>query len=262
MQGGELLHELVTPPRNAHARLASTLPERYAVLYDYHTSKFETPLDSQGIANIDALFELAIRTYPDELPCFESSERNIHHVYWSEQWWKDYAMQHESPDRETIKMFRRSTPQLAYVPLDIHRWIEEIMIPPPPPPLEVMRRRNAAWAVANILLDGAIRLDKARDDYDQKKYDTRTVLGSIAGITPLSQRSDSPTEERVNTEYWLSELNGRLDGWRFLADRALEVPTEYRIIAEPRLVSVRALKQRISRTGAMIPRMPADLLAA
>lgn len=236
------------------ARLTPELPEQYARLYDYRTGKFETPLDSQGIADIDAIFELAIHTYPDELPSFNSSERNKHHIYWSEAWWKEYALAHESPDRETIQTFRNSTPQLAYVPMMIHHWIEEIMTPPPAPPLEVMRRRNAAWSVAMILLRTVDRLDKARGEYEEKKNNTRIVLGSIDGITPVSQQGNFESEERVNTEYWLSELNSRLDGWRQIADKALEVPEEHRMVAEARLFSVRALNRRI-KNGAIEPRL-------
>lgn len=259
MHEGELLHELVTSP--TRARLNSDLPDRYARLYDYQTGKFETPLDSQGIANIDALFELAIRTYPDELPSFDSGERNIHHVYWTENWWKEYAMSHKTPDRETIQTFRNSTPQLAYVPVTIHRWIEEIMTPPPPPEIEIMRRRNAAWSVAMILLRSADMLDKARSEYEEKRNTTRTVLGKIEGVTPLSQQGDFATEERLNREYWLSELNSRLDGWHQIADKALEVPEEHRIVPEARLFSVRALSRRI-KNGAIMPRLPSTQLAA
>lgn len=259
MHEGELLHELVTSP--TRARLNSDLPERYARLYDYQTGKFETPLDSQGIANIDALFELAIRTYPDELPSFENDEYDKHHIYWSKEWWRQYALAHKPPDRETIHTFRNSTPQLAYVPRVIHAWIEEIMIPPPAPPLEVMRRRNDGWSVAVILLRSAVMLDKARDEYEEKKNTTRTVLGKIDGITPLSQQSDFVSEERVNREYWLSELTSRLDGWRQTADKALEIPEEHRIVSEARLFSVRALGRRI-KDGAIMPRLPATQLAA
>ncbi len=244
------------------ARLTSDLPEQYARLYDYHTGKFETPLDPRGIANIDAIFDLAIRTYPDELPSFSSSERNIHHVYWTEDWWRRYSLRNNQRDNQTIHEFRNSTPQLAYIPVPIHDWIEETMIPPPPPHIEVMRQRNAAWKVAASLLIGVNRLDKARDDYDKKKDTTRTVLGNIHGITPRSKQRSFTTEERLNREYWLSELNGRLEGWRFIADRALEIPTEYRFVTEPRLMSVRALSRRISKTGAMLPRIPADFAAA
>lgn len=242
------------------AHLTSDLPEKYARLYDYHTGKFETPLDIQGIADIDALFELAIRTYPDDLPPFENTERNIHHVYWTEQSWKDYADSLPPDEANIVRTFRNSTPQLAYVPIPIHAWIEKIMIPPPAPEMEVMRRRNAAWASAGMLLREAVLLDKARSDYENKKDSTRRVLGSIDGITPLSRRQDFVSEEQINCEYWLSELNGRLVGWRKVAVLAEAIPDTDRIIVEPRLTSVRALKRRI-RQGAIVPRLP-ELLAA
>lgn len=242
------------------ARLTSDLPEKYARLYDYQSGKFETPLDTQGIADIDALFDLAIHTYPDHLPPFEHTERNIHHVYWTEQFWKDYADSLPPEEANVVRTFRNSTPQLAYVPIPIHAWIEKIMIPPPAPEMEVMRRRNAAWTSASMLLRGAVLLDKARSNYENKKDETRRVLGYIDGITPLSRRQDFVSEEQINREYWMSELNGRLEGWRKVAALAESIPDMDRIIVEPRLTSVRALKRRI-RQGAIVPRLP-DRLAA
>lgn len=242
------------------ARLTSDIPEKYARLYDYNTGKFETPLDNQGIADIDALFELAIHTYPDHLPRFEDTERNIHHVYWTERFWKDYAASLPYEDANVVRTFRNSTPQLAYVPVPIHAWIEEIMTPPPAPAIEVMRRRNAAWASASMLLRGAVLLDKARSNYENKKDDTRRVLGPIDGITPRSRRRDIVTEEQINREYWLSELNGRLEGWRKVATLSEAIPDADRFVVEPRLTSVRALKRRIKQ-GAIVPRLPERLAA-
>lgn len=235
------------------ARLSPELPERFARLYDYQTGKFATPLNPQGIADIDALVELAIRTYPDELPSFDSCKSNNHHVYWTERDWKRYAASQPWPQNETIHTFRNSTPQIAYVPVFLHPWIEEVMHPPPAPPMEVMRRRNAAWSVATILLRSAIMLDEARDDYDRKKNSTRLVLGWITGITPLSKRSAQEIEERVNREYWLSELNDRLEGWKSLRKIISNVPPEDRIITEARLAEVRELGRRIKH-DAMVPK--------
>lgn len=245
----------------AVALLSSELPERFARLYDYETGKFETPLDNRGIADIDALFELAIRTFPDRLPSFTSSERNRHHIYWTEQAWKDLAAQHNQSDADTIHTFRNSTPQLAYVPPDIHAWIEESMIPPPAPPLEIMRRQNVSWSAATILLRSTMLLDKARTNYDTKKDLTRQVYGYIEGITPVSQRGEQLFEERVDREYWLSELENRLEGWRKISEVLRTIPVEDRLILEPRLASVRALERRI-RYGAIVPKLPVEFLAA
>lgn len=242
-------------------RLSPELPERFARLYDYQLEKFETPLDDRGIADIDAICELAIRTYPDHLPPFTDNERNVHHVYWTEAFWKDYASQHSRRDADTILSFRNSTPQLAYVPKLLHWWIEQSMTPPPPPSLEVMRRRNNAWAAARILLKSAILLDQARADYETKKDNMRWVIGSIAGITPVSRQSDRLIEARVDREYWLSELNSRLDGWNKIADLTQFVPVEDRLITQPKLVHVWDLKRRI-RNGAMVPQLPDELLSA
>lgn len=240
------------------ARLSPELPGNLAVLYDYRAGKFETPLDGRGIADVDALFELAIHTYPDPLPSFDNTERNIHHIYWTEQFWKNLAARQSSADAETIHDFRNSTPQLAYVPLELHAWIEEVMVPPPPPSLEVMRRRNAAWRVARILLQGAEQLDQARSDYDNKKDTTRKVSGWIPGITSVSQRTNEEPEERLNRDYWFSELNSRLEGWKKISDFAGQVPAEDRIIPAARLATVRSLHSRI-RNGAMVPRIPTNL---
>ncbi|MBA2278889.1 hypothetical protein H0V99_00385 [Candidatus Saccharibacteria bacterium] len=243
------------------AKLSADLPEHLACLYDYNLSKFETPVDDRGIADIDSMFELAIWTFPETLPSFESTERNKHHVYWTESWWVKFAKSHTQEESQTIYTFRNSTPQIAYVPVPLHAWIEEVMIPPPPPSLEVMRRRNSAWAAAMVLLRSAHRLDKARDEYDEKKYKTRRVLGYIAGITPRSQYSLETYRDVLDTEYWLSELNERLYGWRKIGNIQAEVPPEHRIVPVTRLSDVRALRQRI-RNGAIIPKLPEVLLTA
>lgn len=238
--------------------MSPDLPEHLARLYNYQTGKFDTPLDSQGIADIDATFELAIRTYPDNLPSFDDSERNVHHIYWTERFWKCLARTHPSGEPGTIHEFRNSTPQLAYVPLPIHRWIEEIMEPPPPPPIEIMRRRNTAWRSARILLQGVRLVDMARSDYEEKKHSTRRVLGCIEGTTPLSQQSQIPVEDKLNRDYWLSELNARLDGWKYLSRLVLDVPQQDRIIPVARLASARELRSRIKH-GAIVPRVSAEL---
>jgi hypothetical protein len=244
----------------AEARL-DDLPQDFALLYDRSQEKFETPLDAQGIADIDSIFELAIRTYPDRLPCFRSSERNEHHIYWTEDWWKNYANNHEQTDRSTILEFRNSTPQKAYVPKKIHWWIEQIMIPPPPPPIEVMQRRNAAWEVASILLKEAMLLDKARSRYSTYRNVPRLVYGCFEGLTPASQRKDFDMKVVTDNEFLLSELNGRLQSWRDLSHVYDAVPPEDRFISAAKLVSVRALGRRI-KEGAIIPRVPTDLVAA
>ncbi len=242
------------------ALISRDLPERFARLYDYDTKKFETPLNPQGIADIDGLFELAIRTYPDDLPDFSSAERNKHHVYWSEADWRELELSRPPQQAVIIHEFRNSTPQCAYVPPNIHDWIEKIMIPPPAPPLEIMARRNAAWEAAAILLRSVVLLDKARTEYDAKKDNTRLVYGYVPGLTPMSQRTEEQLIEKTDREYWLSELNGRLDGWRKISAVAEYVPDEDRFITHARLVSVRALKRRI-KNGAIVPAVPKDIAA-
>ncbi len=245
------------------ARLTSDLPERYARLYHYSTGKFETPLDIQGIADIDAVFELAILTYPDQLPDFSTTEFDVHHIYWTEEHWRRLALAHDSSEREIIQTFREATPQKAYVPRVIHKWIEEVMIRPPVPPLEVMDRRNNSWEVANILLDGAILVDQARRNYAVNKNNIRVIMGNIDGVTPRSQQKDFDTQEIPEREYWLSELYRRLEDWRMLAGIVNVVPVEDRLVIEPRLWAVRALRRRINhRHQAIVPRVPELLKAA
>lgn len=242
------------------ARITAELPEHFALLYNYKTGLFNTPLDPQGIADIDKTVELAIRTFPDTLPSFSAGERNIHHLYWTESWWKKFANTHSAEEATEIMEFRNSPPQLAYVPVSIHAWIEEIMVPPPPPPFEAMERRNAAWATAILLLKSAKLVDEAREDYKENSHRTRTVLGHIPGVTPRSKQKPFDTKEVTDREYWLSELNSRLEGWRALARSQVSGPDEFRIITDARLVSARALRNRIHRGRAMIPQLPEDLL--
>src|SRR5690606_26045916 len=124
------------------------------------------------------------------LPSFSLNERNTHHIYWPESWWMNFANEQESyEDMMTVLDFRDGTPQKAFVPPDIHRWIEQSQIPPKPPSLETMRRRNSAWAAAALLLKSCTKLDKAREEYRTKKGRTRRLLGSIAGITPVSKQT-------------------------------------------------------------------------
>ena len=101
-------------------------------------------------------------TYPGELPNFRFCD--IHHVYWTAEWWKHYANEHTGPEREVIKEFRDGTPQKMYVPRAVHEHIERVMLKPKPPSIEVMDRRNKAWSAASILLANAVRLDKAREE--------------------------------------------------------------------------------------------------
>ncbi len=236
------------------ARISPDFPEKYARLYNYQTQKFDAPLNSQGIADVDALFDLAVWTYPDDREQLFTAERDVHHVYGTESYWRDLAASYERPDSVEISKFRDSPPQKAYVPRPLHEWAEYITEWPLVPSIEAIRRRNAAWSAANRLLQGVVLLDKARDDYEQKKDTTRRVLGNVAGITPRSQQKDFSVEELVNNEYWLSELYERLDGWRWTARHLESIPDEDRIIVIPRLTCVRALKRRL-KNGALVPRM-------
>lgn len=246
----------------AEVRFSPDLPPHFARLYNPEAKQYFTPLDDRGIADIDAVFELALRTYPYTLPSFSLHERNKHHVYWSESWWENFANQQATrEDWLTVTEFRNGTPQKAFVPPAIHRWIEHSQIPPPAPSLETMRRRNSAWASASLLLKSCIELDRAREEYRGKKGQTRRLLGSIAGITPLSQRFDEPYIDVIDDDYWLSELDHNLSSWRRIAAERGEQAVDEGLIARPRLAEVRELRQRV-RVGAIIPKLPDFLLAA
>lgn len=238
-----------------------TLPEQYARLYDPAIQKFETPLNQQGIADIDAMFELAMRTYPEDLSDIDFNDRNIHHVYWTAEWWRQYANSQPLDLAWIIHKFRHSTPQLAYVPKAIHSWIEEIMEPPPPPSIEVMDRRNMAWEAASILLKNVVLLDKARKLYDANKDNVRVMYGDLKGLTSRHNACDEMYITKTDREYWLSELNDRLESWRSIGSIIDVVPEEERFISEAKLVSVRALGRRIHSSGAILPAIPADFAA-
>lgn len=243
-------------------RLSSELPERFARLYDYRLDKFETPLDDRGIVDIDALCELGLWTYPGSFTDFQDGFWDKHHVYFTEEYWKQFAASQETArDAATVMNFRNSTPQIAYIPRALHEHIEKATIPAPAPSLEGMRRRNASWEIATILFEGADLLDKARSQYENKKHNYRMVPGYIPGITPRSKQSDRLFELRSDREYWLSQLNSRLEGWNKISELTHEVPIEYRLITEPKLVVVRALKKRIKH-DAIVPTSALNLLAA
>lgn len=238
------------------ARLSAGLPEHFARLYDQNSEKFITPLDSRGIADADAVFELAVRTFPGDLSRALRANRDIHHLYRTEREWLDLARQQNNQfDYFTVLRFRDGTPQKMYVPRPIHQWIEHSQMPPPAPSLEVMRRRNAAWTSAAILLRSCIDLDKARDQYKNKRGKIRWTLGRIPGITPPHRQSDSDYVFKVDDEYWLSELNKRLEGWQQLSAENGQLPVEEGIIETPRLYEVRRLHRRVL-PGAIVPRIP------
>lgn len=253
----------------AEARLTPELPERFALLYDHRSQKFETPLDGLGLADIDSTFELAIRTYPGNLDDLHQVGHDRHHLYWTKEKWKDLALNQETlEDSFTVYTFRNSAPQIAYVPRPIHEWIENSQIPPPIPSLETMRRRNLAWQSASLLLSSVIALDKARTDYDENKGITRTVLSHIPGITPVINRlSEIPLEQIkvVSDEYWLSELEGRLESWRYVVEEIKEIGSlclGHGILEKPNLSEVRKLGKRVKlKENAFIPSQP-DLLVA
>ncbi len=238
------------------ARLSPELPEKFARLYDPSSGKFETPLDVIGVADIDAIFELALWTYPnpENLPEILVGERNIHHVYFTQAWWKNYADAHPEPERQIISEFRDGVPQKACIPIPIHAWIEFIMEPPPPPSIEVMDRCNASWEVASILLKNVMKFDEARRNYQSKKHTNRIIYGDFEGLTPESAKQDFEVMEISNQEYLLSELNRRLSDWRDSAGLIELVPKEFSLIEMPRLSEVRRLQRRLSKKGALLPK--------
>lgn len=134
------------------------------------------------------------------------------------------------------------------------------MIPPPVPSLEVMDRRNAAWRVASILLDGGHRLDEAWENFDKNKNTTRRVLGYLAGLSPVSKRGEQPGE-RTNRDYWFSQLNSQLTGWKELVSTLEDIPDQDRLV-EPYMADVRDLRERTRNKRAMMPQAPALLVAS
>lgn len=243
-------------------RPPSDLPEHLAHLYNPQCGRFDTPLDSRGIADADAVFELAAWTFPGNLARALQSYRDIHHLYRTENEWLNFAHNQESEtDTHAIINFRNGTPQKMYVPRPIHHWIEQSQLPPPAPPIETMRRRNAAWASASLLLRRCIELDKARQEYTEKRGKTRRLLGNIPGITPANRRSEEAYIYVVDNEYWLSELNKQLEGWHLIASSRGRLPVREGIITTPRLADVRELHRRV-RPGGIVPRMPEFLGAA
>lgn len=243
-------------------RPPSDLPEHLAHLYKPQYNRFKTPLDTRGIADADAVFELAAWTFPGNLAQALRSYRDIHHLYRTEDNWIRFARsQKTQADSNTIYNFRNGTPQKMYVPRLIHEWIEQSQLPPPAPPLETMRRCNTAWASASLLLRSCIELDKARQDYSEKKGKTRRLLGNIPGITPPHRRFEEEYIYVVDDEYWLSELNKQLEGWQYIAATRGDLAVQEGILETPRLSDVRRLYRRI-RPGAIVPKTPEFIEAA
>ncbi len=241
-------------------RLSSELPERFALLYDYKSGMFGAPLDKVGIVDIDALYELAIWTYPDELPDLKINRDN-HHVYWTEQEWEDWAASLPPTESDTVTTFRNSTPQIAYVARPIHAWIEESIKRPPRPHMEVMKKRNISWAISKLLLEQAILLDKAVINYNEKKGIVRAIPGYFEGLTPKHKRNGVPVLERTDRDYLQSELERRLLGWQALKETITQTPTKNRIVPTARLAEFRKLEKRIKH-GAIVPKTPELLQVA
>lgn len=245
-------------------RLSPDLPEHLARLYNPKLKLFATPLDARGIADVDAVFELAIRTYPDDLPDFGTAFRDRHHLYWTEEWWEDYAASQVRPkDTLTVTEFRNAAPQIAFIPRVIHKWIEHSQIKPPPPTLEVMEQRNISWQLASLLLESVVKVERARTDYEENKDVITLTLGCIKGITPKSKQREEPFVSRVDEPYWRSEYESRLKGWQALVSLHSDLPQEHRLLPRTRIRHVRASRRRFSTEhNATIPAFPQYLVAA
>src|SRR5690606_1130017 len=112
-----------------------------------------------------------------------------------------------------------------------------------------MDRRNNGWASASILLRFCVEVDKARSDYEERRDVPRIVLGNTSE-TPLSKRSSEEYIEVVDNEYWLSELDNRLKGWRRISQEKGDLPVDQGFLSDPRLHAVRKLRRKV-RVGAM-----------
>lgn len=250
-------------PRGIQPRLEHDLPERYGRLYDPVSQKFDTPLDQNGFADIDALCDLAIRTYPFDLPDFRYKDCDIHHVYWTEADWNNHAAHSNSRDSTTIIEFRSSTPQLALVPRWLHWWIEQSQVAPPKPAIEQMRQRNNAWKAAKMLLDSFNNLEMARGDYSENKNGTIATLSHIHGETPRSRRPhDGPPKVilRPMEPYLKSELQHRVLGWQTAIAIARDRATPNEFVPRFSERHVAALKRRTGR-NATLP-TPIEVLAS
>lgn len=117
------------------------LPPRDARQWDEEREeKFDTPLDSNGLVDLDKLVTLGKHTVHADYD-WTSRFNDIHHLQWP-------GIEYRS---EIAQPFRELTRRKAYIPRKFHNWLHHITLPPLIPTDEVMRSSIRAERAARAL---------------------------------------------------------------------------------------------------------------
>lgn len=106
------------------------LPPQHARAWDEVTDgKLQTPLNTHGVVDLDALVALGKQTVENGYD-WTSRLNDVHHLQWPEAFYADDELAHE---------FRETVDRKAFLPRQFHNWLHHITEPPPVPSEEVMK---------------------------------------------------------------------------------------------------------------------------
>lgn len=158
------------------------LPPREVILSPFASGeKLDTPLDSRGLVDFEALVQTVNATVDPTYtwpPCpsrLNSKRNNLHHLQWPNAW---YMNMDES--LAFRKEFRELSISKAVLPIRFHNWVHIVTQPPPVPSKEVCQYRIEADRVMRKLFQCAqISAQLLRKD-DLSKQSQKRLLRRLS----------------------------------------------------------------------------------
>lgn len=147
--------------------------------------KIETPLDSRGLVDLDALVEVGKQTVESDYD-WTSPFNDVHHLQWPGSAYK--------PDEEANE-FRELVGRKTFIPRRFHNWLHHITEEPPLPTSEVMKHSIDAEEVAKHIsttVQLAVRLTRkkglseAKLEFElERKFEDYTLYVENARLVPV-----------------------------------------------------------------------------
>ncbi len=193
------------------------LPPLDARMWDVTTlGRIETPLDSRGFVDLDALVEVGRKTVTSDYQ-WESPFNDVHHLQWPRL---AYA---GSAETGLAWDFRELARRKAFLPRQFHNWLHYITQPPPVPDEESMRfavqaeRTTRALAATAQL---AVRLtrkkfipEKRLRERLEQEFDHYTMYVENARLVPEEFQLLKLADVEVATIEEMLAMNKKFGKW-------------------------------------------------
>lgn len=209
------------------------LPPRRYWLIDPAKEKLETPLDANGVVDIQTLLIEAKRLVDPEYG-WPRLSLNPHHFQWRE----DLYSNEPDPEYGVVPaVFRDLPPLKGYLPRVFENWLHLATTEPPVPKPEVMHYCVESWQVAH----GLFKIAQESTWWERRAKKREELIEQKPDILPPS--FDGLDKEAK--EFFKITRDAHLRGREMYLARLAQVPPEFRLV-QPN-TSPRKVADRVGR---------------